>query len=152
SFSESKPDLVVLDIQLPDITGETVLQEIRKIDSSIPVIMLTANADVNSRVRNLEGGADDYVIKPFDGAELIARVRARLRSGEGSNDAVLQVADLTLDTKKIEVRRGGRLIHLTPQEFKLLEYLMRNKGVVLSRDVILDRIWLYPQEVETRVV
>lgn len=151
-FSETKPDLVILDIHLPDITGESVLANIRKENSSVPVIMLTATADVETKVKTLQSGADDYVIKPFDGAELVARVQARLRGGDNDQSSPLQVADLTLDPKKIEVQRAGKVIDLSPQEFKLLEYLMRNKGVVLTREIILDRIWLYPQEVETRVV
>ena len=146
-----QPDLLILDLGLPDITGETILNEVRKDYPDMAIIILTANDTVNSVVEGLELGADDYMTKPFTKEELFARIKARLRV-KGEVDTVLRVADLELDTKTMEIRRGTELIHLTPQEYRLLEYLMSNKNQVLTREMILNRIWLYSTEVETRVV
>ncbi len=151
AFDELRPDLVILDINLPDIKGESVLLEIRKRDSHVPIVMLTAKNDTQTKVQSLTGGADDYITKPFDSTELVARIHARLRPIKGQK-SMLRIGDLELDPVKVEVKRAGKSINLTPQEFKLLEYLMNNKGIVLSRDMILDRIWEYSQEIETRVV
>lgn len=150
-IEKSVPDLVILDLRLPDISGETVCQQIRKDHPTLPIIMLTAKDGLSDKVRGLGVGADDYVTKPFVADELIARVKARLR-GQVSNGGILKIADLELDPKKIEVKRDSKYITLTPQEFKLLEYLMNNKGIVLTRDMILNRIWLYSPDVESRVV
>jgi two-component system OmpR family response regulator len=99
----------------------------------------------------LSAGADDYITKPFVADELLARIKTRLRNIQGESKTI-KVGDLELDTQTIEVKRAGKLITLTPQEFKLLEYLMNNKGIVLTRDMILNRIWLYSPDVESRVV
>lgn len=145
------PDLVILDLNLPDMKGEGVCVEIRKEHPGIPIIMLTSKDSVSEKVQGLSMGADDYITKPFIADEFLARVKARLRQ-QASGDAILTVSDLVLDNKKIEVRRDGKLVNLTPHEFKLLEYLMQNKGVVLTRDMILNRVWSYSLEVESRVV
>lgn len=151
AISKAVPDLVILDLRLPDISGETVCQQIRKDYPSLPVIMLTAKDTLSDKVHGLGVGADDYITKPFVAEELIARVKTRLRS-QSSDGNILKIADLELDPKKVEVKRGSKSITLTPQEFKLLEYLMNNKGIVLTRDMILNRIWLYSPDVESRVV
>ncbi len=149
--SKTPPDLVILDLGLPNMSGESVFKEIKKKHPALPVIILTAKDSVSDIVENLNMGADDYVTKPFVAEELLARIRARLRhNGEVNNK--LRVADLELDESNLEVKRGNKLIQLTPQEFKLLEYLMNNKGRVLTRDMILNRVWLYSQDIETRVV
>ncbi len=145
------PDLVLLDLTLPDMTGESVCKEIKKIHPNLPVIILTAKNAVSDKVRSLTTGADDYITKPFDSEELIARIKARLRNTDESKSPI-QVADLTLNPKTFEVKRAGKVIHLTPQEYKLLEYLMNNQGIVLTRDMILNRIWLYSPDVQSRVV
>jgi DNA-binding response OmpR family regulator len=145
------PDLVVLDLQLPDMQGESICLEIKKQSPQLPVIMLTAKSSINEKVQGFNAGADDYVTKPFVAEELLARIRARLRSASNET-GVLTVADLEMDTQKVEVKRGGKSIKLTPHEFKLLEYLMQNKGIVLSREMILNKIWSYSFDVETRVV
>lgn len=147
----SEPSLVLLDLSLPDMSGEGVCMEIRKHYKDLPIIMLTAKDATTDKVRGLNAGADDYITKPFVADELIARIKSRLRSTEG-NSSQLKVGDLVLDTQKIEVTRAGEQITLTPQEFKLLEYLMRNVGVVLTREMILNRIWLYSPDIESRVV
>jgi two-component system OmpR family response regulator len=151
TVDKQAPDLVILDLNLPDMKGEGVCVEIRKEHPDIPIILLTSKDAVSEKVQGLSMGADDYVTKPFIPDEFLARVKARLRQ-QSSGDAVLTIGDLILDNKKIEVRRGGKLVTLTPHEFKLLEYLMQNKGVVLTRDMILNRVWSYSLEVESRVV
>lgn len=144
------PDLVVLDLGLPNMSGESVVREVKKKTPNLPII-LTAKDSISDIVEGLNLGADDYMTKPFVADELLARVKARLRR-DGAVDAKLKVADLELDRESLEVKRAGKLIQLTPQEFKLLEYLIHNKGRVLTREMILNRVWLYSQDIETRVV
>ena len=151
SLENKKPDLILLDLGLPDIDGETVCKEARKKHPETPVIILTARDSVNDVVHGLNLGADDYVTKPFVADELLARINARLRTSNQS-DSVLTVEDLTLNKSSMEVARDGKSITLTPTEFKLLEYLMSNKGRILTREMILNRVWLYSEDVETRVV
>ena len=141
---ESPPDLVVLDVGLPGLDGFAVLERIRA-ESTVPVVMLTARGDVDDRVRGLGLGADDYVAKPFHLEELVARIRAHLRrrSAEPASGSPLHFADLELDPRAREVRRGGRTIELTAREFELLELLLRHPGEVLSKRTILDRLWGY---------
>ncbi len=151
-IKKSPPDLAILDLGLPDMTGESVCLEIRKNYPNLPVIILTAKDTVADVVAGLNLGADDYVTKPFVADELLARITARLRNQNTSKDNKLTVADLELDNKTFEVSRNGTQIQLTPQEFKLLEYLMNNKGRILTREMILNRVWLYSPDIETRVV
>lgn len=148
---KAPPDLVILDLGLPNMSGESVCQEIRKKYPDLPVIILTAKDGVSDIVQGLNLGADDYVTKPFIADELMARVKARLRRSD-EVDNKLRIDDLELDSKTFQVKRGTKEIPLTRQEFKLLEYLMYNKGRVLTRDMILNRVWLYSQDIETRVV
>ncbi len=150
-FKKAEPDLVVLDLGLPVMSGEAVCREIRKKNKDLPIIILTAKDSINNIVEGLNIGADDYMTKPFVADEFLARIKARLRKNINS-DTILKVADLELDSKTMEVRRKGEQIQLTPQEFKLLQYLMSNKGRILTREMILSRIWLYSSDVETRVV
>ncbi len=149
--NEHEPDLVLLDLTLPDMSGEGVCLELRKKYPTLRIVMLTAKDAVSDKVRLLGVGADDYITKPFIADELIARIKARLRRQTNDQEKI-QIADLELDSRKVEVHRSGKPISLTPQEFKLLEYLMTNKGIVLTREMILNRIWEYSSEVETRVV
>jgi DNA-binding response OmpR family regulator len=144
------PDLVILDLGLPDMSGESVCEQLRKRNPQLPIIILTARGEAADVVKGLNLGADDYIAKPFNAEELLARIKARLRPVE--SQAKLSVSDLHLDSGKFEVTRGGQQVHLTPQEYKLLEFLMFNKGKVLSRDAILNRLWLNGADVETRVV
>ncbi len=149
-IEKTNPDLVLLDLGLPDITGETVCKEIKKGYSDLPVIMLTAKSAVSDIVEGLNTGADDYVTKPFVAEELLARIKAKLR--KNSDKTKIIVGDLELDQQSFEVKRGDREISLTPQEFKLLQYLMSNAGRVLTREMILNKIWLFSSDVGTRVV
>lgn len=150
-LKKSEPDLVVLDLGLPTMSGEAVCAEMRKEYPHIPVMILTAKDTTEDIVHGLNLGADDYMTKPFVADEFLARIKARLRQ-HGNGDAKLMVSDLELDNRTFEVHRGERKIQLTPQEFKLLQYLMTNKGRILTRDMILSRIWLYSPDIETRVV
>jgi DNA-binding response OmpR family regulator len=138
------PDLVIVDVGLPDRDGFDLLAQIRA-ESETPVVMLTARGEVEDRVRGLDLGADDYIAKPFHFAELLARVKAHLRrrATTDDRDRVLQVADLMLDPRSRDVRRGDRPIELTVREFELLELFLRNSGRVLSKETILDRLWGY---------
>jgi len=151
SIQKLLPDLVILDLGLPNLSGEAVCLEIRKEYPKLPVIIFTARDSISDIVSGLNLGADDYITKPFIPEELLARVKANLRE-KGSMDNKLKIWDLELDSENFEVKRENKLINLTPQEFKLLQYLMNNKGRVLTREMILNRVWSYSTEVETRVV
>jgi len=150
-LEKNSPDLMILDLGLPVMSGDAVCQEARKKYKDLPIIILTAKDAISDIVKGLNYGADDYITKPFVADELLARVKARLRK-HGENDTVLKINDLELNSRTLEVKRQGNLIQLTPQEFKLLQYLMSNKGRILTREMILSRIWLYSSDVETRVV
>jgi DNA-binding response OmpR family regulator len=146
-------DLIVLDRMLPDLDGVEVCKQVRQLGVETPVLMLTARGSVEDRVEGLNAGADDYLVKPFAMAELLARVNARLRRDrQASITTVLKAHDLTLDLVRRDVRRGGRAIELTPKEFSLLEYLMRNAGVALTRTQILDQVWQYDLDAVSNVV
>ncbi len=151
NLAKTQPDLVVLDLGLPNMSGETVCLEVRKKYKDLPVIILTARDSISDIVQGLNLGADDYITRPFVADEFLARIKARFRR-QGEADTTLKVSDLELNNKTLEVRREGKIIQLTPQEFKLLQYLMTNKGRILTREMILNRIWLYSSDVETRVV
>ncbi len=141
-----RPNLVIVDVGLPDIDGFELLARIRA-ESDVPVIMLTARGELEDRVRGLDLGADDYIAKPFHFAELLARVRAHLRrqasAGSGAHEPILEFADVSLDPRTHEVRRGDRSIDLTAREFELLELFLGDPGRVLSKEAILDRLWGY---------
>ncbi len=134
-------DVVVLDVMLPGKNGFEVLCELRQSGSIVPVIMLTARNNVDDRVKGLDLGADDYLSKPFDFKELLARLRAILRRPKVELRTTLRVADLEMNLKSREVRRDGRPIVLTPKEFGILEYLLSRKGLVLTKAMIMDHVW-----------
>jgi heavy metal response regulator len=134
-------DAILLDIMLPGKSGFTMLRELRRRGNGVPVMILTARSSVEDRVQGLDLGADDYLLKPFDFQELLARLRAITRRPAASPRTVLTAADLELDTSRHEVKRSGRRIELTSKEFALLEYLLRSKGSVVTRGMILDHVW-----------
>jgi DNA-binding response OmpR family regulator len=136
------PDLVLLDLGLPGVDGLDVARQMRS-DGDVPILMLTARDAVDSRVEGLDSGADDYLVKPFDRQELLARIRALLRRRPPRGSASLVVADLELNPDTHEVLRGDRSVELTQREFELLEYLMRNERIVISRQRLLDEVWGY---------
>jgi DNA-binding response OmpR family regulator len=151
AVADFDPAAVVLDIMLPVMDGVGMLKKLRQKGNGVPVIMLTARDTAADKVHSLDLGADDYLTKPFDTEELMARLRALLRRAEG--DDVLRVADLEIDTATREVRRGERKVeNLTAREYELLEFIARNPRRVLSRDLLLSRVWDQEYGIETNVV
>lgn len=148
TFERTNPDLVLLDIMLPGKDGIQVCREIRAV-SGVPIIMLTARSDTDDIVRGLEVGADDYIVKPHRGAELVARIRARLRP-LSSETGVLQIGPLTLDVEAHEVKRDGEIVLLTPLEFSLLFTLGSKPKQVFSREMLLKEVWNYPMKPEAQ--
>ena len=134
--------LIILDVMLPHLDGWGVCEALRAQRNTTPILMLTARDAVSDRVRGLETGADDYLPKPFDFAELLARIRALLRRDRLHKTSVIHVGDLTIDTSLRHVERGGKEITLTPREYSLLEALAGHEGQTLTREVILERVWL----------
>jgi DNA-binding response OmpR family regulator len=151
AFPEFAPDLLVLDLGLPGMDGMEVCDRVRE-TSEVPILMLTARADAEDRVSGLDSGADDYLTKPFDRAELLARIRALLRRTPPRGSAMLTVGDLRLNPDLQEAVRGDREIELTKREFELLEYLMRNQRLVISRERLLEEVWGYDPLDETNTI
>jgi two-component system copper resistance phosphate regulon response regulator CusR len=150
---EGDHDLIILDVMLPGLNGWQVLQNLRSQGRQMPVLFLTARDQVEDRVKGLELGADDYLVKPFSFAELLARVRTILRRGRGNTESTtLQVADLELDLLRRRVSRSGRRIDLTAKEFGLLELLMRRQGEVLPRSLIASQVWDMNFDSDTNVI
>ncbi|MCZ2110094.1 MAG: response regulator transcription factor [Dehalococcoidia bacterium] len=147
-------DLILLDVMLPTMNGFEVAKRLRAKGNQSPILMLTAKDAVTDRVQGLDSGADDYLVKPFALAELLARVRALTRRAKMATglDSVLTVADLELDLKTREAIRGGKRIELTAKEFALLEVMMRHPGQVMTRSQLLDRIWSYDVLTESNIV
>jgi len=145
-------DLIVLDVMLPRLDGWQVLQEIRRAGRDLPVLFLTARDHVEDRVKGLELGADDYLVKPFAFSELLARVRTLLRRGNVKEAEVLRAADLELDLRRRRVTRSGKRIDLTAKEFALLELLLRRQGEVLPRSLIASQVWDMNFDSDTNVI
>lgn len=152
--SEERPDLIVLDVMMPDMDGFTVTRRLRMAGISIPVLFLTARDDMRDKLQGLTVGGDDYVTKPFGLEEVVARIRAILRRTmpAAEDDGLLRIGDLVLDEDAHEVRRAGVDIDLSPTEFKLLRYLMLNEGRVVSKMQILDHVWEYDWDGEAAIV
>jgi DNA-binding response OmpR family regulator len=150
TVSDFEPAAIVLDIMLPKLDGVGVLKKLRAAGKRVPVIMLTARGDPLDKVHSLDRGADDYLTKPFDMEELMARLRALLR--RAGEEEVIRVADLEIDTASREVRRGTREINLTAREYELVEFMARNHRRVLSRDLLLSRVWQLEGGIGTNVV
>lgn len=145
-------DGIIMDINMPKKDGLTVLSEIRKAENHTPVLFLTARDSIEDRVRGLDLGANDYLVKPFSFEELMARVRAMTRKIVNSNTTVYKIADLEMDTVSHTVTRANKIINLSSKEYSLLEYLLRNKGKVVSRDNIENAIWNFDYEGGTNAV
>jgi two-component system, OmpR family, response regulator MtrA len=148
---EFKPDLVLLDLMLPGKDGVDVCRQIRG-ESGVPIIMLTAKSDTVDIVVGLESGADDYVVKPFKPKELVARLRARLRTYEDETPESLEIGDLMIDVAGHTVKRGDEVLSLTPLEFDLLVCLARKPWQVFTREVLLEQVWGYRHAADTRLV
>lgn len=145
-------DLIILDIQLPKMDGLRVLKLLRRAEVAVPVLLLTVRTTIEDKVLGLDSGADDYLTKPFAFQELLARVRALLRRQTEGAPPVFRVADLTLDPGRRSVSRGGERIDLTPKEFALLDYFMRNPGRVLTRTMISEHVWNYDFDTMTNII
>ena len=151
AFHSSRPDLVLLDLMLPGMDGIEICARIRE-ESGTPIIMLTAKSDTSDVVKGLESGADDYVVKPFNPKELVARVRTRLRPTPATTTGTLQIGDLVLDVTGHEVKRGDAKINLTPLEFELLLALALKPQQVFTREMLLEQVWGYHYKADTRLV
>ncbi|MCD8149226.1 MAG: response regulator transcription factor [Clostridiales bacterium] len=151
-LSYTNYDAVILDIMMPKADGFAVLQALRKAGKTTPVLFLTARDSISDRVKGLDSGANDYLVKPFSFEELTARIRAMIRTAHGSAQNELSVGDLVMDCASKRVTRGGQEITLSAKEYALLEYMMHNPGIILSREQIEDHIWNYDYEGGTNVV
>ena len=145
-------DLIILDIMLPKVNGYEVVKKLRENKNETAVFMLTARDSIDDKIKGLDLGADDYLIKPFDFGELLARIRALVRRKYGNTSNTLEIDDLCIDIAKKTVVRGGKNIELTGKEYEVLEYLIQNKGHVLSRDKIRDSVWDYGYEGESNII
>ncbi|MGH2978192.1 MAG: response regulator transcription factor [Solirubrobacterales bacterium] len=145
-------DAVVLDVMLPGLDGFTVCEELRHDENWVPVLMLTARDHVKDRIRGLDAGADDYLVKPFDFGELLARLRALTRREPAERPSVIEVGDLRVDPARRLVTRAGREVELTPREFELLYFLARNAGEVVPRTELLEHVWDENEDGSTNVV
>ena len=148
---EAEPDLVILDVMMPGIDGLEVSKRLRQA-SKLPILMLTAKGTVADRIKGLDSGADDYLVKPFSFDELLARIRALLRRSQPTEGEVLRFMDLSLDPSTREVKRGNDVIQLTAQEFDLLELFLRHPRQVLRRDMIYEKVWGYDFGGESNVI
>lgn len=147
----TSPDAVVMDVMMPFSDGLSVCRELRRRANRTPILLLTARHEIGDRVAGLDAGADDYLVKPFSVDELLARVRALLRRNTAStNSTVLHLADLSLDSTRREVRRGSRLVDLTKTEFDLLQVLLEQSGIVLSREYLYEHIWGFDFETNSK--
>jgi DNA-binding response OmpR family regulator len=151
-FRKSRPSAIVLDLRLPDISGQDVCQQIARAAPGLPVIVLSATADVADKVLLLEMGARDYVTKPFSPRELLARVRTALRSAQADSEDIFCFDDVTVNFPNAEVMRGGRSIGFTAKEFKALKFMIKNAGRVISRHELLNEVWGYHDYPHTRTV
>ena len=145
-------DLIVLDIMLPKVNGYEVIKKLRENKNETAVLMLTARDSIDDKIKGLDLGADDYLIKPFDFGELLARIRALVRRKYGNTSNTMEIDDLCIDIAKKTVVRGGKNIELTGKEYEVLEYLIQNKGHVLSREKIRDSVWDYAYEGESNII
>ncbi|MDQ1127920.1 MtrAB system response regulator MtrA [Microbacterium sp. SORGH_AS_0888] len=151
AYRTERPDLILLDLMLPGMDGIEICTRIRA-ESGIPIIMLTARTDTSDVVRGLESGADDYIVKPFNPKELVARIRTRLRPAAAAVGESLRIGDITVDVPAHEVRRGDTPIALTPLEFELLVALASKPQQVFSREMLLEQVWGYHYKADTRLV
>ena len=141
-------DLILLDLMLPGMDGLEILKTARMEGFSAPVIILTAKSQIEDKITGLDNGADDYLVKPFDAGELLARIRARTRNSLGGTGSVLAAFDIQIDRTTYRLIRGERSIKLSNKEFQMMEYFIVNKGIILTRDKLISNVWGYDEEVE----
>ena len=142
-ISYSEYDLIITDIMMPNVDGYEFIDKLRANKNNTPVIMLTAKDTLEDKIVGLDSGADDYIVKPFEFEELLARIRVLMRRNYGLATNIIQIEEVTLDIAKKQVVKSGEIIDLTGKEYEVLEYLMKNKGSILSRDQILNHVWDY---------
>ena len=145
--SSEEYDLIVLDIMLPKKNGISILRDLRRDGIHTPILMLTAKGEIDNKLEGFNSGADDYLVKPFSFEELVARVKALSRRPNEIRNEIIKIKDLQIDTKNQEVKKDRNLIQLSKKEYQLLEYLMRNKGKIISKDNIISHIWDYEAEI-----
>jgi DNA-binding response OmpR family regulator len=150
--TDSDHNLIILDVMLPKLDGISICKKLRSQGKTVPIIILSAKDTVEDRVKGLDAGADDYLIKPFSFSELVARIRAIERRRSGSSSGKIKYADLTLDSDTHEIHRGNKLIELSATEFRFLKFLMENNCKVLSKSVILEKVWGYDFSPESNIV
>lgn len=148
----SEYDLIITDIMMPNVDGYEFIDKLRANKNNTPVIMLTAKDTLEDKIVGLDSGADDYIVKPFEFDELLARIRVLMRRNYGLATNIIQIEEITLDLAKKQVAKSGEIIDLTGKEYEVLEYLMKNKGSILSRDQILNHVWDYEYEGASNIV
>lgn len=151
-ISISEYDLIITDIMMPNVDGYEFIDKLRANKNNTPVIMLTAKDALEDKIVGLDSGADDYIVKPFEFDELLARIRVLMRRNYGLATNIIQIEEVTLDLAKKQVTKSGEIIDLTGKEYEVLEYLMKNKGSILSRDQILNHVWDYEYEGASNIV
>ena len=151
-ISYSEYDLIITDIMMPNVNGYEFIDKLRANKNNTPVIMLTAKDALEDKIVGLDSGADDYIVKPFEFDELLARIRVLMRRNYGLATNIIQIEEVTLDLAKKQVAKSGEIIDLTGKEYEVLEYLMKNKGSILSRDQILNHVWDYEYEGASNIV
>ena len=151
-ISYSEYDLIITDIMMPNVDGYEFIDKLRANKNNTPVIMLTAKDTLEDKIVGLDSGADDYIVKPFEFDELLARIRVLMRRNYGLATNIIQIEEITLDLAKKQVAKSGEIIDLTGKEYEVLEYLMKNKGSILSRDQILNHVWDYEYDGASNIV
>ena len=151
-ISYSEYDLIITDIMMPNVDGYEFIDKLRANKNNTPVIMLTAKDTLEDKIVGLDSGADDYIVKPFEFDELLARIRVLMRRNYGLATNIIQIEEVTLDLAKKQVAKSGEIIDLTGKEYEVLEYFMKNKGSILSRDQILNHVWDYEYEGASNIV
>lgn len=151
-ISYSEYDLIITDIMMPNVDGYEFIDKLRANKNNTPVIMLTAKDTLEDKIVGLDSGADDYIVKPFEFDELLTRIRVLMRRNYGLATNIIQIEEVTLDLAKKQVTKSGEIIDLTGKEYEVLEYLMKNRGSILSRDQILNHVWDYEYEGASNIV